>query len=105
MARSVEDVLNEKGYNLIVCSTDDDPKREYSCLVLLREKKVDGIIMNASGGNVSFIADMSQSIPIALFGRKVPNAKFKGDFVDNDNFTGLFNLTSYLISWGIPTSG
>lgn len=100
MVRSVEDVLNQRGYNLFVCSTDSSQQRELDYLSLLREKQVDGIIINISGKNNELITRMSQHLPIALFGRKVPDAGFKGDFVDNDNFTGMVDLTKKLISLG-----
>ena len=83
MARGIEDVLNDQGYNLFVCSTDGLQQREAQCLSLLREKQVDGIILNASGKNSSLITKMSGQVPFALFSRKIPDPQFRGDFVDN----------------------
>lgn len=100
MVRSVEDVLSRRGYNLFVCSTDSSQEREWEYLCLLREKQVDGIIINISGKNNDFITQMSRQLPVALFGRKVPDPAFQGDYVDNDNFTGLRDLTLHLISLG-----
>ncbi len=100
MARAVEDILNQHGYNLFVCSTDDSQDREEKYLSLLREKQVDGIIINSSGKNYKLITQISHQIPIALFSRRVPDPDFKGDFVDNDNFSGLRDLTQYLIRLG-----
>lgn len=100
MARSVEDVLNQHGYSLFVCSTDSTQQREEQCLSLLREKQVDGLIINTSGKNDELITQLSHQVPIALFGRKISNARFIGDFVDNDNFSGTQELTRHLISLG-----
>ena len=100
MARGIEDVLSDHGYNLFVCSTDDNQKREVQCLSLLREKQVDGIILNSSGKNNDLITSMSSQLPFALFSRKIPNPEFKGDFVDNDNYSGLRNLTEILLQLG-----
>lgn len=100
MARAIEDVLTQHGYNLFVCSTDDNQHREEKYLSLLREKQVDGIIINTSGKNNDLITTISNQIPIALFSRKIPNASFKGDLVDNDNYSGLYDLTQHLISLG-----
>ncbi len=100
MARAVEDILNQHGYTLFVCSTDDNQEREQKYLSLLREKQVDGIIINSSGKNYNLITQISRQIPVALFSRSIPNPDFKGDFVDNDNFSGLRDLTQYLIRLG-----
>lgn len=100
MARAVEDVLTQYGYTLFVCSTDDDQKREQKYLSLLREKQVDGIIINTSGKNDDLITQISHQIPVALFSRKIVRPSFRGDLVDNDNFTGLKELTQYLINLG-----
>lgn len=100
MARGVEDVVNQQGYNLFVCSTDSTQQREEQCLSLLREKQVDGLIINTSGKNDELISQLSHHVPIALFGRKISTADFTGDFVDNDNFSGVQELTRHLISLG-----
>lgn len=100
MARGVEDVLNQHGYSLFVCSTDSTQQREEQCLSLLREKQVDGLIINTSGKNDELITRISHQVPVALFGRKISTADFTGDFVDNDNFSGVQELTRHLISLG-----
>ena len=100
MARGVEDVLNQQGYSLFVCSTDSTQQREELCLSLMREKQVDGLIINTSGKNDELISQMSHQLPIALFGRKISTGDFTGDFVDNDNFSGTRELTRHLISLG-----
>ena len=100
MARGVEDVLTGHGYNMIVCSTDGNQEREHQYLSWLREKQVDGIIINISGKNNDLLTEISRQTPVALFGRKITNTDFIGDFVDNDNFTGLQDLTCHLLELG-----
>lgn len=100
MARSIEDVISKYGYNLIVCSTDDSQSRELDYLQLLREKHVDGIIINMTAKNIDYIVKLSQDLPIALFGRSINDNNFIGDFVDTDNETGIFGLTSLLLDKG-----
>lgn len=100
VARSIEDVIKEHNYNLIVCSTDNQQEKEYVYLQLLLEKKVDGIILNTTGMNNAFVSDISQQTPIALCGRRVENSTFRGDFVDSDNPTGSYEITRHLIGLG-----
>ncbi|MDY3249626.1 MAG: LacI family DNA-binding transcriptional regulator [Candidatus Choladocola sp.] len=100
MARGIENILALHGYNLFVCSTDDDGDREKKCISLLMEKQVDGIIINTSGKNNELVTRISHQIPVVLFGREISNARFKGDLVDNDNVSGLQQLTQYLLKLG-----
>ena len=100
----VAEVAQEIGDNVVRCiamsSTDGLQQREAQCLSLLREKQVDGIILNASGKNSSLITKMSGQVPFALFSRKIPDPQFRGDFVDNDNYSGLRELTAQLLRLG-----
>lgn len=98
--RSVEDVVKQHNYNLIVCSTDNQQEKEYSYLQLLLEKKVDGIILNTTGYNHDFVTSVSQQVPIVLCGRKIDNPAFRGDFVDSDNTTGTYKMTKHMIELG-----
>lgn len=100
LARSIEDIIAKRGYNLIVCSTDNQQTKEYKYLQLLMEKKVDAIILNTTGLNDEYIAALSQHIPFGLCGRKVNTLSFKGDFVDSDNAAGSYQLTRHLIELG-----
>jgi len=100
LARSAEDIIMRKGYNLIVCSTDDNKAKESSYLQLLLEKKVDGIILNTTGKNDELITSISHNIPIALCSRKVMNSEFIGDFVESDNIKGVMLLTKHLLDQG-----
>lgn len=100
MSRAIEDVIQLHNYNLLVCSTDNKQKKEYEYLQLLLGKKVDGIIINTTGKNDEFISEISKRIPIVLCGRKINNPNFIGDFVDSDNISGSYDLTSHLINLG-----
>ncbi len=100
ISRAIEDVIQQHNYSLIVCSNDSKPEKEYTYLKLLLEKKVDGIIINTTGKNDDFIADISEKVPIVLCGRKVNAPNFIGDFVDSDNVSGSYDLTSHLIKLG-----
>lgn len=98
--RSVENILQQHNYNLIVCSTDNQKEKELSYLKLLLEKKVDGIILNTTGFNHEFVSSISHQIPIVLCGRKIDSPSFRGDFVDSDNATGAYLMTRHMIEKG-----
>ncbi|EQH73152.1 helix-turn-helix family protein [Clostridioides difficile DA00306] len=44
VSRGVEDKANEEGYNIILCNTDEDAKKEYEGIRTLSERMIDGII-------------------------------------------------------------
>jgi LacI family transcriptional regulator len=100
MVKSIEDVANSQGYNIIVCSTDNKKDRELSYLKMLLSKKIDGIIINTTGENNDFIAEISKDLPVVLIDRKITYRGFKGDFITNDNVIGAYSLTSHLLSLG-----
>jgi LacI family transcriptional regulator len=70
IARNIEDLAEEHGYNLIICSTDEDIEREQRLIKLLRSKQVDGIIISSSQENpVEFNKHYAEGFPIVLIDR------------------------------------
>lgn len=47
LARGVEDTANENGFNVILCNSDDKLKKERTYLEILKEKRVDGLILGS----------------------------------------------------------
>src|SRR5208282_661785 len=45
VVRGVEDAAQKRGYNLLLCNSDDTQVREESALELLLSKRVDGILL------------------------------------------------------------
>lgn len=48
IARGVEDVARERGYEMFLCNSVEDPEREDDVLRALQDKRVDGIIICSS---------------------------------------------------------
>lgn len=48
IARGVEEVVLQQGYNVFLCNTIEDPEREEAILKLLEDKRVDGVILCGS---------------------------------------------------------
>lgn len=100
IGRGIEDYIKDYGYNLMVCSVENSQEKELSYLRLLKKKMVDGIILNTTGLNNNAIEELSRHIPMVLSNRRISSSLFKGDFVDNDNFGGIRDLTHHLLSLG-----
>lgn len=97
---AAEAVLNKNNYNLLLCSTANDPVREKRYLQMLMSSNVDGIVINTTGRNPDYILELSQKCPIVLYNRKVPKDDFIGDLVDTNNFLGSYRLTKQLLEIG-----
>lgn len=100
IAREVEELINKKGYNLLVCSTEDDQERELAYLELLFSRKIDGLILNGTGQNDEFLLEMNATVPTVLMYRRIRSPGFVGDLVDSDNIGGTYALTKHLLDWG-----
>ena len=51
MARAIEDIVSKKNYMLLLCSTNEDRKRELTYLKSFLSKNVDALILNSTGYN------------------------------------------------------
>jgi LacI family transcriptional regulator len=84
LARSIEDACFERGYNLILCNSDEDPAKENAYLSLLAEKRVDGIVFVASGNDRSGVQALLQhKIPVVALDRELKGMRCDSIVVDN----------------------
>lgn len=100
ISRGIEDVLFDRGYSLINCSTNFSLERETRFLNMLAKRRVAGIVINTVGNNDKLIADMSRRFPTVLSNRLIRDPGFIGDFVDFDNISGVTRLTKHLLELG-----
>ncbi|SMO41534.1 LacI family DNA-binding transcriptional regulator [Melghirimyces algeriensis] len=99
MARRVEDRAHERGYNLVICSTDFDPNKEALYTSLLKQKSVDGFILAGGFKSVEIIKELlEEQTPVALLAESHPSTSVNS--VKVDDFTGGYEVTSYLLSLG-----
>lgn len=99
MARRVEDRAHERGYNLVICSTDFDKEKEASYVSLLNQKSVDGFILAGGFKNTDVIAGLiDEQIPVALL--TVSHPSLSVNSVKVDDFIGGYEVVSHLITLG-----
>lgn len=100
VARGVEDYANKVGYHLILCNSDNQPKKERAYIGMLQEKMVDGIIFTSSCLNEENFNQMnSLQIPVIAVDREIKDKKFQGK-ITVDNFSGAYEAVSYMITCG-----
>lgn len=99
MARHIEDITEKKGYNLIICSTDEKIDKEIGLIRMLKNRQVDGLIISSSQKNSSdFSSLIKDSFPFVLIDRCIP--KLKANYVTVDNTNGAFDAVNHLIKQG-----
>lgn len=99
LCKSVESVLYNHGYYLMICSCEEDPVRERRQIELLREKCVDGIIISPTGKNNAYLADtMRQGMPIVVVDRYFENTEF--DYIIENNEESSYKLTKFMLQKG-----
>jgi len=87
LVRGVEDLANQHAYNVFLCNTDGDPKRELEYVSLMKEKNVDGIIFTYSCADTIHQLEeivKERNIPLVLLDRGVDDQKFSGVSIHNE---------------------
>jgi len=102
IARGVERVAHEKGYNLLLCNTEKDLKKEQDYIRMLIEKKIDGIILAFTLlQQEDFDEIKRRQIPLILFGQNILHKNISS--VYSDFKEGAFLAVSHLAQLGFKT--
>ncbi len=100
LSQVVEEILWEKGYLLVVCSTQERADLELSYIRKLIGLRVDGLIINTTNQNCHFIASLRHNTPVILIERNIQDNDFIGDTVLSNNYHGVYMMVQYLIQRG-----
>jgi len=100
----IEQLANEKGYNVMICLSNESYEKEVLNLQMLANGVVDGIILSVSKeteelDDYRHFTDLIQNgIPLVMFDRVVDNVKCNK--VIADDVSGAFEATEHLIQNG-----
>ncbi|KRK78881.1 hexuronate operon repressor, LacI family [Companilactobacillus nodensis DSM 19682 = JCM 14932 = NBRC 107160] len=99
IAKKIDDGLFEKGYNLLVCNTDESEEKEKRILSTLQDKDVDAIVISPAAKNIELLRQLTDAgTRIVLIDRNMGILDIP--FVGSDNFSESKILTEYLIQQG-----
>ncbi|MCK9190127.1 MAG: LacI family transcriptional regulator [Sphaerochaetaceae bacterium] len=99
ISRAIDRCCFAKGYNIILCNTDNDIKQQSSYCDMLISKMVDGVIMISSDNSDDDINKLTEaSIPVVIADRTVNHKGVDNIIVNNEK--GGYDATKYLISLG-----
>lgn len=100
IAKHVEKELATKGYNLMICSTDENVEREEKLISLFAEQHmIDGLIIattNTSGEY--FKKERLRNFPIVFIDRYL--TVIESNYVVANNYQGSYELTELLVKKG-----
>lgn len=98
----IQNKLQEFGYNLIICQSNDSLEQEIALVNTLYSARVDGLAVSAT----LYTSDFShfdifkqQNIPLVFFDR-VPPKEYNVKVIKGDDFLGGFLATEHLIDKG-----
>ncbi len=104
LVKGVNDVCVKAGYQVIVGTTDDDPKKEADLIESMLERQVEGIIINTSTNSDKKIKKIiKQGVPIVLADRTIEGLNI--DWVTTDNKKSVENLLELLFEKGYTKVG
>lgn len=101
IVKGIEDFARSKGYNIILCNTDEKYEREEEAVRLLREKQVDGLLITlapAQKERADILELKRAGTPFVLLNRHMDDVMT--DYVINDNVYGAYLAVSHLVKSG-----
>ncbi|WP_139955968.1 LacI family DNA-binding transcriptional regulator [Flavicella sediminum] len=97
----IEEVLNEKGYNIIITQSNESFEKECKCIESLLFTQVDGIIASMANEttDLSYYEKIkAKGIPLVLFDRG--EMELKVDYVGIDDYKTSFKIIDHLVAQG-----
>ncbi len=99
IARKLEDLAWQNGYNMVICSTDEQVDKELKQIELLLDRHIDGLIISSSQTDAGYFNQLRDSrVPHVLIDRTFPGLKSPSISVDNEEGARL--AARHLISQG-----
>jgi LacI family transcriptional regulator len=99
VARGVEDAASDRGFNVILCNTDESEAEEGKYLTVLLQKQIDGVVLAPARSTAEPVELIQkQRVPVVVIDRQVPHAQV--DVVRCDSIKGAYQLVRHLLSLG-----
>jgi LacI family transcriptional regulator len=104
IARKIEDLAWQHGYTVVICSTDENVDKELRQIRMLRDRKVDGIIISSSQNNSDVFAKLTEAgFPFVLIDRHFGIETIPS--VSVDNIQGAQLAVNHLVQQGLTHIG
>lgn len=98
IARNIEDRAHEKGFSVMICSTDNMMERTERNITFFKQKRVDGILIATGAVDAGTLDRLLKSIPIVLLAREIPMMEV--DTIRVDDYLGGSIAVKHLLANG-----
>ena len=98
----IESIARNRGYGLLLCSSNEDPRKEREEVEILRQRQVDGVVLASvnAAGNTDLLQDLaSHGIGLVMIDRDDHAAVRCDRVVTDDDQVGLM-ATTHLLDQG-----
>jgi LacI family transcriptional regulator len=96
VVKGIETTLSDKGYNVLLCSTDSNIEKEKKYLNVLMGKRIDGLIISSSAVTGDHYDDLLNAKVPLVFLNRCPD-HFPSNMVMTNNVKGAYMATEHLI--------
>lgn len=102
--QGAQDIARKKGYSILLCNTDCDPKQEEAYVISLLEKRVDGVIFTSGVMEDNHILRLKkEGIPVVLIEKFIKNSDIPAVVIDN--ISASKKVVKYLLGLGYTKIG
>jgi LacI family transcriptional regulator len=96
----IEAAMQDAGYSVLLCDTDEDFEKERNYLRILQTHRVDGVILAPTGSGDAYpsLKALAERLPLVLVDRALPDLGL--DAATVDSFAGAYEATTHLLDLG-----
>lgn len=98
LIQGFEDVAVEHGYEILVSSTNDDPKRMSHCIRRMLERKVEGVAVMTFGIEEPLLEQMAERVPLVFI--DVGPTRVRSSLVKVNYYHGILQGVQHLVALG-----
>ncbi len=99
LLRGIANACEEAGYQVLFADSREDPARERRVIEGFLENKIDGLIVNTTGGNEDLLVEINRSrLPVVLVDRLISDNSLPS--VSSPNFKTAYDCTCMLFDMG-----
>ncbi len=99
LVKGAERAAGARGWNLILCNSDEDVEREEALVRTLAERKIDGLVLCPAAGAHGYLARYRGQLPIVAVNRMLTDVTVPT--VTADNQQGAYEATRHLLAKGL----
>ncbi|WP_274653820.1 LacI family DNA-binding transcriptional regulator [Paenibacillus humicola] len=102
--KHIEERGQERGYNIVLCATDNRSDKEERHVSILKQRRIDGLIIASKFQNEELLAQLvREKFPVVLLAHERPEVEI--DSVTVDDYRGGYMAASHLLSLGHAAIG